>query len=195
MSLRANLTLLVICAALPAQVPAQAIEKPLSNTDIADMLKAGLPEGTVVLAIQRAIARGNNDFDASLQGLVVLKNAGATEPILNFVLTAPTIQRYEPSMTVPGLPVSRGLYFQSTAGWNALDSVILFPDVEARSKPNWKVLGSWDNAREKRRYVVPGRQAHAHVAGPRPALYLRGQRPGSGWSVVRLTPQTDYREL
>jgi hypothetical protein len=191
MSLRANLTLLIICVAMPAQVT----EKPLNNADIANMLRARLPEGTVVLAIQRAIARGNNDFDASLEGLVLLKNAGATEPILNSVLTAPTIQRYEPSTTVPGLPVSRGLYFQSTVGWSALDSVALFPEIEARSKANWKALGAWDLAREKRLYVVPGRQARAYVAGPRPAFYLRGQRPERGWSVVRLTPQTDHREL
>jgi hypothetical protein len=191
MSLRANLTLLLFCAAMPAQVT----EKPLTNTDVANMIKAGLPEGTVVLAIQRAVFRGNNDFDGSPQGLIELKNAGATEPILNYVLTAPRVQRYEPSTTVPGLPVSRGLYFQSTAGWSALDSVALFPDVENHWKTNWKVLGSWDRAREDRRYVVPGRQARAHVAGPRPALYLRSQRPERGWSVVRLTPQTDHREL
>jgi hypothetical protein len=191
MSLRANLTLLLVCAAMPAQVA----EKPFNNTDVANMIKAGLPEGTVVLAIQRAVVRGNTDFDHSLEGLVGLKNAGATEPILNLVLTAPTVHRYEPSTTVPGLPVSRGLYFQSTAGWSALDSVILFPDVDNHWKTNWKVLGSWDHARENRRYFVPGRQARAHVTGPRPALYLRGQRPETGWSVVRLTPQTDHREL
>jgi hypothetical protein len=191
MSLRANLTLLLVCAAMPAQVT----EKPLNNADVANMIRAGLPEGTVVLAIQRAIVRGNNDFDASTQGLVELKNAGATEPILNFILTAPKIDRYKPSTTVPGLPESRGLYFQSRAGWSALDSVVLFPDVEARSKPNWNVLGSWDRARENRLYIVPGRQAHAQVAGPRPALYLRGQRPERVWSVVRLTPQTNRREL
>ena len=45
MSLRVNLTLPIVCAALPAQVT----EKPLNNTDIANMLKAGLPESTVVL--------------------------------------------------------------------------------------------------------------------------------------------------
>jgi hypothetical protein len=190
MRLRANLTLLFVCAAMPAQVT----EKPLNNTDVANMIKAGLPEGTVVIAIQRAIARGTNDFDASVQGLVELRRAGASEPILNFVLTAPIIHRYEPSTTVPGLPVSHGLYFQSTSGWSALDSVILLPDVEARWKANWTV-GSFDHAREKRRYVLAGRQARAHVTGPRPALYLRGQRPESGWLVVRLTPQTDRREL
>jgi len=191
MSLRANLTLLFVCVAMPAQVT----EKPLNNTDIANMIKAGLPEGTVVLAIQRAVAHGNNEFDASTEGLVGLKNAGATEPILNFVLAAPTVERYEPSTTVPGLPVSHGLYFQARAGWSALDAVALFPDVEARSKTDWKVLGSWDRARERRRYIVPGLQARAHVAGPRPALYLRGRHPELRWSVVRLTPQADHREL
>jgi len=191
MSLRANVTLLLICAALPAQVA----EKPLNNADVANMIRAGLPEGTVVLAIERAIARQNTDFDSTTQGLVDLKKAGATEPILNFILTAPTVERYEPSTIVPGLPVSRGLYSQSATGWSALDSVVLFPDVEARVKTNWKVLGSWDRARENRIYVVPGRQARAHVAGPRPAFYLRGQRPERGWVVVRLTTESTRREL
>jgi hypothetical protein len=191
MSLRANLALLLICAAMPAQVT----DKPLNNTDVANMIKAGLPEGTVVLAIQHAVARGNTDFDSSPQGLVELKNAGATEPILNFVLTAPKVQRYEPSTTVTGLPVPHGLYFQSTAGWSPLDPVVLIPDVAARFKANWKTLGAVDRAAENRLYVVPGRQARAHVAGPRPVLYLRGQHPEYGWSVVRLTPQSDQREL
>jgi hypothetical protein len=176
-------------------LPAQVAEKPLNNSDIANMIKAGLPEGTVVLAIERAIAYENTAFDPSPKGLVELKTAGATEPILNFVLTAPTVHRYEPSTTVPGLPVSHGLYFQSASGWSALDSVILFPDVMNRWKINWKTLGAWDRARETRRYVVSGRRARAQVAGARPALYLRGQRPERGWSVVRLMPQTDYREL
>lgn len=191
MSLRVNLTLLLTCAVIPAQVA----EKPINNTDVANMLKEGLPEGTIVLAIQHAVRRGNNDFDGSPQGLIELKRAGATEPILNFIVTAPVVHRYEPSTTVKGLPVLRGLYFQSTAGWSALDSVALFPDVENHWKTNWKVLGSWDRARESRRYVVPGRQARAHVDGPRPAFYLRSQHPEGRWSVVRLTAETDHREL
>jgi hypothetical protein len=176
-------------------MPAQVTDKPLTNADVANMIKAGLPEGTVVLAIQRAAAHENTDFDASPQGLIDLKNTGATEQILNFILSAPTIQRYEPSTTVPGLPGSHGLYFQSTAGWSSLDAVILFPDVETSWKANWKALASWDRAREKRFYILPGRQAHAHVAGARPVLYLRGQHPSQGWAVVRLTQDKDDREL
>ena len=191
MSLRAKVTLLLICAAMPAQMA----EKLLTNTDVANMIKAGVPEGTVVLAIQHAVARGYNDFDGSPQGLIELKNAGATEPILNFILTAPTVQRYEPSTIVPGLPASRGVYFQATAGWSTLDSVILLPNVRARSKANWKALASWDYAREDRRYIVPGSQARAHVAGLRPVFYLRGQHPGREWSMVRLTALTNDREL
>jgi hypothetical protein len=176
-------------------MPAQVAEKPLTNADVGNMIKSGLPEGTVVLAIQRAVERGNNDFDASPQGLIALKNVGATEPILNFVLTAPVVHRYEPSTIVPGLPVSHGLYIQSRAGWSASESVLLFPEVHARLLTNWRVLGSWDLARENRRYVVPGRQARAHVDGPRPVFYLRGQHPEREWRVVRLTAQKDDREL
>lgn len=191
MILRANLAVLFICLAMPAQVA----EKPLTNADIANMIKSGLPEGTVVLTIQRAVLRGMNDFDSSPQGLIELKNAGATEPILNFVLTAPVVHRYEPSTVVPGLPVPRGLYFQSTTGWSTVDSVVLFPDVKARVKPNWRTLAAWDYARENRWYILPGHQAHAHLAGPRPVFYLRGQHPELEWSVVRLTQQKDDREL
>lgn len=195
MILRATLAVLLISAAMPAQVPAQTVEKPLTNADIATMIKSGVPEGTVVLAIQRAVLRGMNDFDSTPQGLIALKNAGATEPILNFVLTAPVVHRYEPSAIVPGLPVPRGLYVQSSTGWSATDSVVLFPEVKARVKPNWKVLAAWDYARENRWYILPGLQAHAHLAGPRPVFYLRGQHLQRDWWVVRLTQQKDDRAL
>jgi len=191
MSLRANLTLLLLCVAMPAQV----IEKPLTNADIANMIRSGLPEGTVVLAIERAVASGNNDFDPSPQGLIALRNAGASEPILNYILAAPLIERYKPSTIVPGLPVSHGLYFQSTGGWGTSDSVLLFPEVHARWKANWKTFLTWDNARENRRYVVPGRQASARAAGPRPVFYLRSQHPERGWWLVRLTTEQNDREL
>jgi hypothetical protein len=192
MSLRANLTLLLVCA---VTLPAQVAEKPLNNTDVENMIRAGLPEGSVVLAIERAVERGNTVFDVSPAGLVQLKNAGATEPVLNTMLLAPNIPPYEPSTAIPGLPVSRGLYFQSGSNWSVLDSVLLWPDIDTRWRTNWKAIWSWDRAQEDRRYVVAGRQAAVHVTGPRPTFYLRAQRPERGWMILRLTPQSDRREL
>jgi hypothetical protein len=190
MNLRANVLLLLVCAALPGQVT----EKPLNNTDVANMISAGLPEGTVILAIERAVERGNTTFDVSPGGLIQLKNAGATEGVLNTILTAPNIPPYEPSTSVPGLPVGRGLYYQAGASWNALDSVVIWPRIDYRFKTNWKTLGATDNAREIRHYVVPGRQAEVRVTGARPSFLLRGEHPERGWMVMRLAAGADRRE-
>lgn len=191
MSLRANLMLLLTCTVLPAQVA----EKPFTNSDVANLVRAGLPESTVVISIQRAVALGYANFDASPEAMIELKNAGASEPILNTILTAPDVHPYEPSTSVAGLPVSRGLYVQSGSGWSELDSVLLWPDIETQYRLTWRNLWSWDVTSENRRYLLKGRQARAHVTGPRPTFYLRSEHPGGGWMLLRLSPQTNYREL
>jgi hypothetical protein len=190
MSLRANLMLLLVCAALPAQVA----EKPLTNTDVASMLRAGLPDGTVILAIQRAVDRGNTKFDVSTSGLIELRNSGATEDVMNTILLAPNIPPYEPSTTVPGLPMPHGLYYQSGANWSSLDSVLLWPNTRTQFKTNWKAPWGFDNARETRHYVLAGRQAGVRVTGSRPAFYLRGERPEKGWWILPLASGADHRE-
>jgi hypothetical protein len=190
MSLRANLTLLLVCAVLPAQVA----EKPLTNSDVENMVRAGLPEGSVILAIQRAAERNNTNFDQSTNGLIALRNAGATEDILNTILIAPNIPPYEPSGTVRGLPPAAGLYYQAGSNFSALDSVMIWPQVDPRFKTNWKTLGAWDSAHEVRHYVLDGRQAQVRVTGPRPAFYLRNERPKGGWYIMRLNMGPDRRE-
>lgn len=65
-------------------VLAQQEKKPLTNADVVTMIKAGLPESTIVLAIQKTPA----NFDTSPEGLIQLKNQGATPKILDAVLHA-----------------------------------------------------------------------------------------------------------
>ena len=190
MSLRATLALLFMCAALPAQVT----ERPLTNSDVAGMLRSGLPEGTIILTIQLAGDREMTAFNTSPAALIDLRNNGASEAVLNVVLTAPNIPQYEPSNAVPGLPPARGLYYQSPGGFSALDSVVLFPELRARvttAKAFWRP----DDAREERHYIVEGRQARVRVTGARPAFYLRNQAPPKGWYMLRLKPGTDHREF
>jgi len=192
MILRASLSLLLVCAALPAQVA----EKPLTNADIGGMIAAGLPESTVILAIQRAVERGNTRFDPSATGLVGLKNAGASEAILNTILLAPNLTPYEPSTAVPGLPTPRGFYAQAGGAFRALDSVVLWGDVNTHFGSTWKNFWSWDRAREDRRYSVAGAQAAARLGAGRPTLYLRSEHPTrGGWMLVRMTSEIDHREI
>lgn len=61
-------------------------ERSLTNADVIEMLKAGLPESTIILAIQK----GSSNLDTSAQALIQLKRHGATQKILDAVLRAET---------------------------------------------------------------------------------------------------------
>jgi hypothetical protein len=189
MYLRATMAVLLICLATPSRAaPAQGTEKPLTNTDVANMLKAGLSEGTIIFAIQVASERGSTDFDSSPQALIELKKMGATENVLNAVLYAQTLPpRYVPSKRVPGLPEQAGLYYQAPAGWTVLHGALLWPEIRTA----WKGT----TASEHRRYVLAGREARLRIAERRPTFYLREPHPEHEWGLLRLTTKNDSREL
>jgi hypothetical protein len=63
---------------------AQESRKALTNSDVVDMSKAGLPEATIVLAIQK----GPTSFDTSPQVLIQLKNQGVSAGVLDAMLQA-----------------------------------------------------------------------------------------------------------
>jgi hypothetical protein len=68
---------------------------PLTDADVINMIKAGLDESTIVLAIHR----GPTDFDTSAEALVSLKKGGATQKILDAMLTASTETTLSPQAT------------------------------------------------------------------------------------------------
>jgi hypothetical protein len=55
----------------------------LSNSDVIDMIQAGLPEKTILLSIQKS----RDNFDTSPKALIALKKAGATEKILDAIVS------------------------------------------------------------------------------------------------------------
>ena len=59
-----------------------AVSSDSANTDILKMLKAGLPESVVLAKIHRE----TGTFDTSTDALIALKQAGASEAILNAIL-------------------------------------------------------------------------------------------------------------
>jgi hypothetical protein len=62
-----------------------AVEKRmLTNSDVVNMVKAGLPENTIVLAIQQ----GKNQFDTNPDTLIALKKEGVAAAILDAMLRA-----------------------------------------------------------------------------------------------------------
>src|SRR4030095_12029014 len=72
-----TIQIVLICAAM-----AVAQSKPLNNSDVVEMFKAGLPEPTIVLSIQRS----RSEFDVSPQALIKLKSEGASQKILDAMI-------------------------------------------------------------------------------------------------------------
>jgi hypothetical protein len=79
-----NTLILVYVVLLSTVVVAQQDKRSLTNQDVIKMVKAGLPENTIVLAIQK----GPNQFDTSPDALIALKEAGATQKVLDAILQA-----------------------------------------------------------------------------------------------------------
>lgn len=75
-----SLVLVVPCL---AQAPA---DKPLTNTDVGKMLRAGLSENIVIRVIQVS----NTHLDTGAAALIELKNQGASEGVLDAVLDSRT---------------------------------------------------------------------------------------------------------
>jgi hypothetical protein len=71
-----------------------------ANTDIVKMIQAGLPESTVV----NKIREGAGHWDTSVDALIALKQAGATEAELSALTTAP-IEEVPRAQKVPRPPV------------------------------------------------------------------------------------------
>jgi len=63
---------------------AQTSKQPLTNADVLEMSRAGVPESTIILAIQKTPVK----FDVSAEGILALHAAGITEPVLNQMLRA-----------------------------------------------------------------------------------------------------------
>ena len=65
-------------------VAAQSAPQPLTNNDVISLAKEGLPESTIISAIQSQ----NNNFDLSATGLISLKKCGVPAPVIDAMLAA-----------------------------------------------------------------------------------------------------------
>jgi hypothetical protein len=81
--------MLLLFLALSAFAQTGKQSKPLTNADVVEMWRVGVPESTIILAIQKTPVK----FDVSAEGILALHAAGITEPVLNQMLRAATPQK------------------------------------------------------------------------------------------------------
>jgi len=79
---------------------AQPTTKPLTNSDVIEMLKAGLPESTILLSIEQT----PSNFDTSTKSLIELKQQGATAKILDALIQSQN-RKNQPAKTETNSPL------------------------------------------------------------------------------------------
>jgi hypothetical protein len=68
---------------------AQSGKQPLTNADVIEMSRVGVPESTIILAIRNTPVK----FDVSAEGILALHSAGVKEQVLNQMLRAAAPQK------------------------------------------------------------------------------------------------------
>jgi hypothetical protein len=91
--------LLVSAQLLASVCLAQQPNKPLTNDDVATMVKSALPEDVILNAIQA----NETNFDTSANALIALQKAGVDSKVMNAMLAA-AASRKNPSAAQPPAP-------------------------------------------------------------------------------------------
>lgn len=151
-------SLLVVASATGAP------DKPLTNPDVIKMIKAKLGEETIVRAIQNS----TSDFDTSPDALIFLKQQGATDKILDAVLTAKATKSSEVQVKPGDLP---GAPAQSTDTLAFGEVVLVDGNTRTRvkqaaagyqTKHSWLWATTW--------WVIQRSQSDFRITNPTPTF-------------------------
>jgi len=170
-------------------------QKPLTNTDILEMIKAGFDEETII----KAIEANKPGYDISVQGLLALKNAGVSAKIIKAILATATPTVQPASGTLPAtqpaitnLPTEVGVYIKKDDHWDDIQ-----PEVV-----NWKTGGVFKNIASAGivKGDVNGRinGAHSRNAVKTPLNFLIVAPEGvavTEYQLIHLREQQDAREF
>ncbi|MCA1635385.1 MAG: hypothetical protein LC802_17280 [Acidobacteria bacterium] len=203
--MRKKQTGLILAACLllgSSVVMAQQAKTSMTNADVVEMVKAGLPESTVVLAIQQS----QTDFDTSPQALILLKKQGVSQKVLEAMLqpqaataSAPPTNRdaNSPFSEQPGAGDGAGV---------SLTEVVLVDGAKRtpmkRSEPNSR--GSTGGmimnpfGKVKVRAALNGNHAQLRITNTSPVFELglpSDVNAADQLVLIKLNPKSDRREV
>jgi hypothetical protein len=123
LSVSRPLSLLLAITLLATASKAQA---PTPNADIVKMVQAGLPESTII----NKIREGAGHWDTSVDGLIALKQAGATAAELDALTAAPAVPMS--TAATPAPPVNQGPSFMGgfLKRTSSGDPMFVFPSAK-----------------------------------------------------------------
>ena len=186
---------------------AQDAKKTLTNSDVVEMTKAGLPENTIVLAIQK----GPTQFDTSAQALIQLRNQGVSPRVLDAMIQAGSLVASPPpaNNSTPQSNINNpfGLPPNGAANLTSAGTVILV-DAENRIEMKYSstetrtnsMLGAVVNPLHKSRIraALSGNHAKLRISNTSPLFEInidKDANPSDIVTVVKLQPKSETREI
>jgi len=160
--------------------PAAAKEEaPLSNKDVVKLAKLGLGDAVVIAKINQA---AGVDFDLTTDGLVQLKQAGVSGPII-----AAMLERATPK-SAPASTMAASDRSEMSSGNHGQEVGLLMGDKEVRLPSNrgdLSATGFWPVVFTFLDY--PGLHARTRITTTRPTLVVRSEHdPKSYYYLARL---------
>ena len=199
---RATLSLIACLFVLPPLVNAQQQNKAVTNADVIAMVKAGLPENTIILAIQK----GPSDFDTSAQTLIQLKDQGISPKIMDAMLQAGKV--VSPPAQLSDYAGMIEPYLLMTLPEAATSSEVILVDGDKRIQMKRSLVSSRTGGammqgiipfrKTRIKGVIEGHQAQFRVTNTSPqfevtlASYLD---PHDYVKLVKLSPKSNRREV
>ncbi len=174
----------MVLAALLASVAAPAQQPAYTNADVLNMIRANLPENTVVEEIKRLADTGQASFDISPAALVQLRQQGASEQVLNVLIWAET-------EVVPVLqrPVLRAVMYRNGDGLARLNGFLLWPHAD----PSYTVWPAF--LQRERDVTVSTPVGPLRIAANTPSLLVQGFNPDADWQLVRMRDEEGRARL
>ncbi len=173
------LCVLLTCGSLIAQEAAPQI----ANGDIINMLRAHVPENTIISEINVLVGQGAT-FNISPTAIVELQRAGASEKVLDAIV-------YVQTNVVPGLMISvpRGVFYRTGTTATELRSFLLWPEFA----PRWETWPFYPTGAKN--VSMSASPVVVQVPDTSPTLVVQGYTPDSGWQLVRIGRAADHREM
>jgi hypothetical protein len=134
----------------------------MTNQDVINMVRAKLPENTIVMAIRAA----KPEFDASADGLIKLKNAGVSQGVIETVIA---IQGGGGSVTLASANAGA---MAANGSWNPEEVILV--DGNERT-PMRYLTPQMRNA--MRAFGWGGMAQYSVLRGPRASLRLKTRQP------------------
>lgn len=180
------LVLLVLC---PAFLVAQDA---LTNDSVVKMLKAGLSEDLVISAINSK----PGTYDTSVDGMIALKGAGASDKVISAVVLKSSGSATQapvaggpaaPAATDPDDPASphdAGIYIFSTKAPVGSKMTMLEPSIYSQGKTGGVFASAmtYGIAKVKMKAVLRGAHANARATDPQSTFYFYFEEQSAGLS-------------